>query len=86
MNNEYSFMFLFVDDVDFGSSLGLLDVMRIALRALAACAAFAAVDLHVEAAYFHVKEGEEKCFLETVPNHQVLTAITKSCRFSSTSS
>merc|ERR1719221_1694096 len=27
----------------------------------------------VEAAYFHVQEGHEKCFVETVPEHQVLT-------------
>jgi len=26
-----------------------------------------------QAAYFHVHEGEEKCFVETVPEHQVLT-------------
>merc|ERR1719335_1956225 len=29
--------------------------------------------LLADAAYFHVHEGEEKCFIETVPEHQVLT-------------
>mmetsp|Transcript_119514 Transcript_119514/g.283749 ORF Transcript_119514/g.283749 Transcript_119514/m.283749 type:complete len:202 (-) Transcript_119514:110-715(-) len=29
--------------------------------------------LSVEAAYFNLHEGEEKCFVETVPQHQVLT-------------
>mmetsp|Transcript_70963 Transcript_70963/g.197147 ORF Transcript_70963/g.197147 Transcript_70963/m.197147 type:complete len:220 (+) Transcript_70963:156-815(+) len=29
--------------------------------------------LFAEASYFHVREGEEKCFIETVPEHQVLT-------------
>ncbi|CAE7673627.1 eca [Symbiodinium pilosum] len=27
----------------------------------------------VQAAYFNLHEGEEKCFVETVPQHQVLT-------------
>jgi len=29
--------------------------------------------LLAHAAFFHVHEGEEKCFIETVPEHQVLT-------------
>merc|ERR1712096_33003 len=50
-----------------------------ATRTLAALVVFASAGhwvnpiLLAEAAYFHVHEGETKCFIETVPEQQVLT-------------
>jgi len=41
--------------------------------ALQQAASLAVLALVVDSAYFHVHEGEEKCFMETVPEHQVLT-------------